>query len=244
MRTLWAVNAEAALLLGGPRALLLQITHPAVARAVATHSRFRRDPLGRLLGTLRPMYTILFGAPAQAEQALAHLRRVHEAVRGPGYDATDPELVWWVHATLVDTAVRTYELLLRPLDPAERMALHHDAARLAARLGARRSPSHLDALQREVLHGAETLPVTSTAVALARDILDPPLWWWTPPLATVVRAVTAALLPPRLRRIYGLGDHVPRSAVALAAVSRRVLPRLPAPLRRAHLPLVLRAVHG
>src|SRR4051794_41573800 len=41
----WALNREAMLLLGaGPRALLMQLAHPAVAAGVADHSDFRADP--------------------------------------------------------------------------------------------------------------------------------------------------------------------------------------------------------
>ena len=42
------VSAESVLLLGGGRALLLEVAHPLVAAGVARHSRFREDPLGRL----------------------------------------------------------------------------------------------------------------------------------------------------------------------------------------------------
>ena len=46
------------LLLGaGPRALLLQLAHPAVAAGVADHSDFRADPWRRLAGTLRSYLT-------------------------------------------------------------------------------------------------------------------------------------------------------------------------------------------
>ena len=47
----WYLNREAMLLLGaGPRALLLQIAHPAVAAGVNDHSDFRADPWRRLAG--------------------------------------------------------------------------------------------------------------------------------------------------------------------------------------------------
>ena len=47
----WRLNREAMLLLGaGPRALLLQLAHPAVAAGVAEHSDFRTDPWRRLGG--------------------------------------------------------------------------------------------------------------------------------------------------------------------------------------------------
>ena len=48
----WKINRESVLLLGGGRALLLQIAHPLVAAGVGAHSDFRTDPLGRLQRTL------------------------------------------------------------------------------------------------------------------------------------------------------------------------------------------------
>src|SRR5256885_13280221 len=43
----------------------------------------------------------------------------HHSVRGPGYSATDPELLLWVHATLVYSAIRGYRALVGPLTDAE-----------------------------------------------------------------------------------------------------------------------------
>ena len=54
------------LLLGaGPRALLLQIAHPAVAAGVNDHSDFRADPWRRLAGTLRSYLTIVYGSTSR-----------------------------------------------------------------------------------------------------------------------------------------------------------------------------------
>jgi uncharacterized protein (DUF2236 family) len=55
------MNAETALLLGGGRALLLQLAHPLVAAAVANHSDFLRDPFRRLVNTLDLTLTVAFG---------------------------------------------------------------------------------------------------------------------------------------------------------------------------------------
>ena len=44
----WRIHRETALLLGGPRALLLQLAHPLVAQGVADHSEFL-ERLRRLL---------------------------------------------------------------------------------------------------------------------------------------------------------------------------------------------------
>ena len=65
----WALDREAMLLLGaGPRALLLQIAHPAVAAGVDEHSDFRADPWRRLAGTLKSYLTIVYGSTAVARR--------------------------------------------------------------------------------------------------------------------------------------------------------------------------------
>ncbi|MBM4443638.1 MAG: DUF2236 domain-containing protein, partial [Candidatus Rokubacteria bacterium] len=126
------------------RALLLRIAHPAVAAAVARHSRYRADPLARLLRTLRPTLAIVFGTPAEAA---ARINAVHTRVAGPGYRATDPALLAWVLATLIDTALLMHDRFVRPL-PAPVRARYYDEMLEPARCSAcratrspRRSPA-------------------------------------------------------------------------------------------------------
>ena len=65
------VDGESVLLLGGGRALLMQLAHPLVAKGVAEHSDFRRDPFARLRRTLDATYAIVFGSEAEARAAAA-----------------------------------------------------------------------------------------------------------------------------------------------------------------------------
>ena len=112
----WRLNREAMLLLGaGPRALLLQLAHPAVAAGVADHSDFRTDPWRRLAGTLRSYLTIVYGTTAAARAEIRRLNALHRGIVGPGYAARDPELSLWVHATLVDSTIAVYDAWLEPL---------------------------------------------------------------------------------------------------------------------------------
>ncbi|MXW23090.1 MAG: DUF2236 domain-containing protein, partial [Chloroflexi bacterium] len=95
------VDGEAVILGGGGRALLMQIAHPLVAQGVAEHSEWRANRYGRLLRTLRPMFAIVFGNAAEVRDAARGVNAVHRGVTGAGYHAGDPELLLWVHATLV-----------------------------------------------------------------------------------------------------------------------------------------------
>ena len=112
----WRLDREAMLLLGaGPRALLLQLAHPKVAAGVADHSDFQADPWRRLDGTLRSILRIIYGSTATARAEIRRLNALHRTIRGAGYDARDPDLSLWVHATLVDSTIVANEAWIGPL---------------------------------------------------------------------------------------------------------------------------------
>src|SRR5919199_1643452 len=129
----WRVNREGVLLVGGGAALVLQVAHPLVAAGVAQHSNYREDPWGRLYRTLDITTRIVFGSTRTAEGAAAQLREMHGRIRGASasgggrypagtrYSARNPELVMWVHATLVRTSLDVYQLYVRPLTIAEQI---------------------------------------------------------------------------------------------------------------------------
>src|SRR2546423_12892396 len=113
------VNRENVLMLGGGRALLMQLAHPKVAAGVDEHSDFRTRPMYRLRRTVRLTMAIVFGDRETAMAAARRVNQVHAHVIGPEYRALDPELLLWVHATLVDTALVTYETFVRRLSAQE-----------------------------------------------------------------------------------------------------------------------------
>ena len=224
------VNGEGLLLLGGGRALLMQIAHPLVARGIAEHSKFEADKIGRLLRTLRPVYAISFGARDQAEEAAARVRGRHASVSGVGYRATDPDLLLWVHATLIDSALLVYRRFVAPLTPVEAERYYEQTATIAELFGVPPSklPGSLADFERYVSGMVETLEVSNDARRIARTIFAPsPIW--LAPLLLASREVTAALLPAPLRRQYGLEVAAGRGRLVAgaAAASRFVAPRLP-----------------
>ena len=231
------VDAEGVLLLGGGRALLMQLAHPDVAAGVADHSDFSSDPFARLRRTLDATFTIVFGTVAQAEATAAALRSVHDRVVGPGYAANDPELLLWVHATLIDTALRIHNRFLRPLRPDEAERYYDESMTIAEVIGIPRSaqPPDLTAFRAYVRDMVGSLEVTDTARRLADAVLHPRLPWLAEPGLALARELTTGLLPRRLREQFGLGwDRNRKTALLLAAAaSRQVLPRVPSFVRRA-----------
>ncbi len=87
----WALARESMLLLGaGPRALLLQIAHPAVAAGVDEHSDFRADPWRRLAATLKSYLTIVYGSGPAARAEIRRLEPLH--ARHRRHRATAPAI--------------------------------------------------------------------------------------------------------------------------------------------------------
>jgi uncharacterized protein (DUF2236 family) len=144
-----------------------------------------------------------------------------------------------VHATLVDTALRVHARFLRPLSPAEAEAYYRQSTVVAELLGVPldEQPPNLASFRAYVRRQVGTLVVSDDARRLAESVLHPSVPLVGPPLGIAVRALTAGLLPPPLRRAYGLSWDPAREAALQAAslASRSTLPLVPGPLRRARL---------
>lgn len=234
------VVTESVLLLGGPRALLLQLANPAVAEGVADFSGFRSDPFGRLVRTLDAMNAISFGAPEAREATLAHLERVHRGVTGTlpdgtTYEASDPALLFWVHATLIDTVIQIERRYLGYLRPDERAQWYEESKLIARafRIPDDVIPADLDAFALYMQSEFAALEVTPTARELARAILNPRVPLVPSPLWEPMRMITVDLLPRELRVGYGLPWDRNRKFVLRSSqvAARLVLPRIPRPVR-------------
>src|SRR6201999_1992097 len=80
------VHGDAAMFVGGLRALLLQSLHPLAMAAVAQHSDYKKDPWGRLQRTSTFLAGTTFGRETDARAAIARVRAVHEHVTGTAPD--------------------------------------------------------------------------------------------------------------------------------------------------------------
>jgi uncharacterized protein (DUF2236 family) len=243
----WQVDREALVFLGAGRALLMQLAHPWVATAIAEHSTTLADPIGRFHRTFGIVFTLVFGSLDQAVAASRRLHRRHAAItgsmpqslgpyaEGSPYLANDLPALMWVHATLVDTAVATYELVLPPLDAETRARYYAESRLLGALFGipVEAQPPDWPAFERYVEEtvASNRLTVGPAARAIAAGVLagagriPVPRWY---------KDVTAGLLPERLRDAFALpfaADERRRAMRALRAI-RRVYPVLPRRLRR------------
>jgi uncharacterized protein (DUF2236 family) len=234
------INAETRLLLGGQRALLLQLADPKVAAGVADHSDVRTDPFRRLWNTLDLTLTVGFGDESHAKEAVARVARSHASVtgsRGDGaYRAMDPTLLTWVHATLVDSALVTYRRFVGHVGPGARDAYVREMNHQAAAFGVpaeRLWPDHaaFEGYMRDAVAG---LRVGEEARELAGSVLHPSVTAPVRPVAALLALVTAGLLPDRVRDAYGLRSSAGRDRAVemLGATLRAAGPLLPDVVRR------------
>jgi uncharacterized protein (DUF2236 family) len=121
----WRISGDLAAPVAGLRALIIQALHPLAMAGVDQHSDWRADPVGRLAATSAYLANITFGERAVAERAASRVRRIHERVTGVDsetgqpYAASDPALLLWVHAALVDSNIAARELFGTPMPPAD-----------------------------------------------------------------------------------------------------------------------------
>jgi uncharacterized protein (DUF2236 family) len=218
----WTIAGERAAVLAWPRAILLQLAHPLVAAGVAQHSGFRAGPRAaftRLHATIGAMRQLVFGSDAAADATVRRIMSVHDRVNGAlhegagphaggaRYSAHDPELLLWVHATLLDSHVRILEPVLRPFTADERDRYCRETASFAVMLGAasgdvpRTWQQVQDYLSAQIASGRVT--VGADARALAPAILRPPFGRLVWPLQRAGELLTVGSLPPAVRDAYG-----------------------------------------
>jgi uncharacterized protein (DUF2236 family) len=195
-------------LLYGQRALLIGALEPLTYTGTMLSTRAGDRPFERLARTAKIQETVLLGTRAEADEALARVRRLHETVKGAlpeaagahpagtAYSAFDPELMLWTLAVIADSGRAMYETLVQPLPDL-----------------------------RATAHGLEMAPLVAfrqPVPAAARGNL------------AVQNHLIKGTLPPRVRVIFGIrwSRGHERGFRAVAAAHRRAHRALPYRVRR------------
>lgn len=143
----WQLYREPSIILGGMRALLLQIAHPAVAIGVAKYSDFEQDTIGRAHRTILSMVQIWFGDLNTANNSARRLHIIHSMIRGQmvwetedeiiinPFCAADSDLLFWVLATIIDTTIQLFEKTVRPLSLKEKNQFYEETKIMAQLMG-------------------------------------------------------------------------------------------------------------
>jgi uncharacterized protein (DUF2236 family) len=242
----WRISREWVLMLGSGRALLLQAAHPLALAGIVGHSDYEAGPWSRLERTMDAVWTAVYGDPRDADRIGRRVRAIHARVNGrlerpmgifpagTPYDARDPELLMWVHATLVDTALLMYRNYVGPLAPSEEEAYYQDMKALARLFG---TPDEaipdtypdFVAWWRGML-ASDRICVTPEAREVAAMVLRPPLPLVARPAWEVLNFASVGFLPSKIRRGYGFTwtpAHRAALAASATAVRRGVVPLLP-----------------
>jgi uncharacterized protein (DUF2236 family) len=219
----WRVSADLSSPVAGLRALLIQALHPLAMAGVDQHSDWRSDPVGRLAATSAYLATVFYGERATADRAAARVRRVHERVTGidpetgHSYAASDPALLLWVHAALVDSGIAGCAVFGDELSPAEADDYVEEMTAAAMIIGipAHLVPSTVAELARYLESVRPELRCSAAAKESMAYLLDPP--GLDEDMAEIwqdIREAAVVSLPEWARELYGY------QAPALTAMRR------------------------
>jgi uncharacterized protein (DUF2236 family) len=241
------VHRERIVALHGPRTLLMQASHPLafVGFWGATAAQAPAEAYPRLQRTAEAMATAVFGSADDAAAMGERVREIHSRISGvttttagpwpagTPWRADDPELLLWILATLVDSAMVVHDRFVRPLRPEERAAFWRDYRIVGQLFGLRPGDmpatiGQFDDYIAEMLASDRLVVVPEARDAGRRIVMRPPVPLHLRPVLKLVNDVTASLLPPRIRRGYGLPWNPGRdlAVAAVATGSRTVLWRV------------------
>lgn len=246
------IHREWAVALSGPRALLVMAAHPVAFAGFFAHTGALEDPYARLRRTAEVMDAIGWGPREEADRLSRRVRLMHSRVQGElrhdvgryrqgtPYRADDPELLLWIIAALVDSALVVYQRYVTRLTRDERDAYWQDFKVIANHFGLEDADmpdtiEDFDAYMGEALRSGD-LFVDEQARELAIDIvLKPPVPLLARPLVEVSNQITIGLLPKEIRRLYRFGWDPARGLAVKAGAeyTKRVLmPLIPGRARQ------------
>jgi uncharacterized protein (DUF2236 family) len=177
----WRSGGDLSGIVAGLRALLVQALHPLAMAGVDQHSNWREDPVGRLAATSGYLATVSFGEKAAAERVAARVRKIHQHVKGVDdvtgkpYAASDPALLLWIHAALVDSTLVARNLFGSPFSAADADAYIAEMVVAAELVGVPRDlvPSTVAELDAYVESVRPELACTPAAKEAMVYLLDP-----------------------------------------------------------------------
>ena len=208
----WRLNGDLSAPVAGLRSLLMQALHPLAMAGVDQHSDWRADPAGRLASTSAYLVTITYGDRAAARRAADRVRTIHQRVHGTDpvtgrpYAASDPDLLIWVHAALVDSVLAAADRYGTPVSAAgkDRYVAEMTAAAELVGVPAGRAPSttaeldaYFTAVRPELTFSpiaAESTAALLDAFAVDRDFAD----FWQQ-----IADAAFASMPQWVRDMYG-----------------------------------------
>lgn len=231
----WAVHGGMSTIVAGVRSLLMQALHPGAMAGVYDWSNYRSDPLARLAGTIRWIFTVTYGDTAAAEEASAFVRRIHDGIHGEyvdahgvprAYSAHDQDLLAWVHLAFTDSFLAANRIWGGPVPGGENAYVRQWAVS-AELMGLGAPPTSKRQMDRDMnaVYDAGDLRADDRVREVVHFLKHPPLAKALLPGYHVIFAGAVASLEPRYRRMLGLRSPAAPLAtgatgLALKAVGR------------------------
>lgn len=232
----------------GQRALCIGALKPLNYEGTTEHSHHLATPFKRFARTATMFERVYFGEKDEADATLAAVAGMHRRVNGQltrdagehypagsRYDATDPELMLWTMANLVDSSTWFYERLVRPLHAGEREALWRDWVRFGELFGLPQAhmPDSYPAFAAwfaEQIDGGDLFLSDEARYMGYVSAFEIPMPASQRPYKHLHDALMLYSLPARVRELYGLrlsvaAKHTARATIAL---HRRLRPLIPA----------------
>jgi len=198
------------MMVGGIRALLLQMLYPDALQGVIDHSNFREDMHGRLRRTAKFIAVTTFAHRDEAMKAIERVNRIHSKVSGTlpdgtPYSATNPRTLAWVHVTEASSFLAGYLRHVRPDMPGyEQDEYYRQFAVIAKALGEDPVPINRNEAEEVLRELRDELRTSPEAREIAQLVLTqrPP---GTPPgMQSVLGGDAVEMLPPFARTMLGL----------------------------------------
>jgi uncharacterized protein (DUF2236 family) len=214
---------------------------------ITQHSDAFADTVGRLHRTFATVFAMVFGTLDQSLSAARRLHRRHASIKGKMRWTAGPyslgstcsanaiPALRWVWATLIDTALLAYQLLLPPITPRQREHYYRESQLFAGLFGIPRAHLPRDWAEFSSYFSAivqsETLSVSDQARTMARRLVtgaDLRL-----PVPASYQDLTIALLPAPLRDrfVFSFAATQKQQIRRAIALTRRIYPLLAARLR-------------
>lgn len=231
----WVIHRDFGTLVGGIRALLVQALHPATLAGVKNHSRYEKEPLGRLAGTIRWLTTTTFGSFDAVQAEANRVNRMHSRVVGENpvpYRASDPTLLMWVHIAFMDSFLKAHELYCKAPIPEGADGYVRLWGKSVEPLGLSDAPTDLASLDSQMRHFLPKLKYTDDTAAVVRFIRKPPLPLLVRPVYALLFQAAVVSLRSEHRELLGLKSWpawfvVPVTRFTLIAIRTLIGPESP-----------------
>ena len=211
------------MMVGGIRALLLQMLHPDALQGVLDHSNFREDMHGRLRRTAKFIAVTTFAHRDEAMKAIERVNRIHSKVSGTlpdgtPYSATNPRTLAWVHVTEAQSFLAGYLRHVRPDMPSrEQDEYYRQIAQIARALGANPVPETRNEAEKLFRELRTDLRPSREAREIAQLVLSQRPKGTQAAVQTVIGAEAVAMLPNWARSMLQLQRPVLTALPARAA---------------------------